>query len=312
MLAYKRKTLVKNLITQLTLVNENFKRKHNFEAFSKILIVQDGMRMTESQSGRKDFMEMRHYLSTEIMQQPAIEVILYERNVGLTSHMLRIYADVGESARSLVVVEEDKCPTLEGIEFLVKNKAKMDSYSLLDTLPFNRHTFLKQDSLATLATDNGNIILGDELLELSGHLWNFKGKYQDEFELNLYEYLSSFIKSRYVMRAHKFWSRHLGRGLIDVDRTDSLIGYALVLKKKLKLVPTFRLTEDWSDQDYRGKNVNELPKKRNQECLNGVKDIWGLTCCPKCEYQGVTNRLSLNAFSRAKNSITYRFDSITH
>ena len=90
---------------------------------------------------------------------------------------------------------------MQGIVFLDQTSKSMDSAVMIDTLPLNRHLSGKQAQTSTLFTDNGNIMIGEDLYDRVKHLWSVKDKYQEEFEKNLHLYLSNFLSGYSLKKA---------------------------------------------------------------------------------------------------------------
>jgi hypothetical protein len=90
---------------------------------------------------------------------PQVSTLIFEDNVGLTNHTFRIVESLEGSVSDYILLEEDKAPTFEGIEFLLQTSKAMDPRALVDTLPLNKHLDQKITQISTMYTDNGNIII---------------------------------------------------------------------------------------------------------------------------------------------------------
>lgn len=305
-LAYKRTGLIKQLVARLLEIDSEYKRIYGKGAFSSIFLIHDGLRETEDKASQGFHQETRELCVDLELTNTKIQSIFYNANIGLTNHIFRVINNLGSDLNNYIFFEEDKAPTKEGIQFLIQTSKSMNPADLIDTLPFNRHESLRQKSICTLFTDNGNTIIGDELLEVAKNAWLDNYRYQEIFSKNLYEYLGSFLSGFALKRAHSFYLGHLQSGLTNVDRTDSLFAYSLIVLKRFKTCPSSRLSEDWSDQDNRGKNVNSLPIGRNLSCKSHIIEIWQQNVCAFCERQGINDRTALNPVRAIFNSIGYR------
>jgi hypothetical protein len=305
-LAYRRSELTENLIRRILELDSCFWRKHKKEFISKIVIVHDGLRSGEGMRAKADHDETRFKLSAMRQNSDKIETTFYDNNVGLSRHTFRIINDMKLRVSECVFFEEDKAPTLKSFEFLFTNQHLVGELDLLDTMPFNSHLSAGCERLSTLFTDNGNTVVSDDLFGLAVELFESKKNFKTEFERNLYSYLSSFLTGFALTRAFRFYVRTLSWGLSNVDRPDALFAYALLLRKKLKNCPSEPLGEDWSDRDYRGKNVNKLPEGRGRICSSPTVKLWGFDLCPDCEKQGVSDRVGLTLRSTIRNSLEYR------
>ena len=305
-LAYKRPELVQHSIARLLEIDSEYKRIYGKGAFSSIFLIHDGLRETEDKASQGFHQETRELCVDLERANTKIQSITFNANLGLTHHMFRIIDNLDSELSSYIFFEEDKAPSMEGIQFLIQTSKSMNPADLIDTLPFNRHESLRQKSICTLFTDNGNTIIGDELLEVAKNVWFDNYRYQEIFSKNLYEYLGSFLSGFALKRAYSFYLGHLQSGLTNVDRTDSLFAYSLIVLKRFKTCPSSRLSEDWSDQDNRGKNVNSLPIGRNVSCKSHIIKIWQQNVCSFCERQGINDRTALNPVRAIFNSIGYR------
>lgn len=305
-LAYKRPELTQSLIEKLLEIKAcNFSdgKPCNFPA---IALVQDGLRQEEDEIGINSYKLVGDVLrGYESIEYP-VQLLRYSKNLGLTNHLFRILDDLSGVGEDIVFLEEDKFPSIEGFEFLKKHSDLKEQPMLLDTLPFQNHPNLKKTSIKTIFSDNGNFILGKDLKELSKELWVVKDRYKEEFEKNLMDYLETFNQKFAQTRAFSFFRDYLSWGLFNADRPDSLFVYALILSRNMKTCPPRRLSEDKSDRDNRGKNVNYLPKNRNYECLSDEAQVWGNSFCVPCERQGLSERVGLTPFASIMNSVRFR------
>jgi hypothetical protein len=304
--AYKRPELTEGILLRIIKINSEYKRKFHENAIEQIVLAHDGIREEEenySQNSHQEARELCLYLESI---HPQVSTLIFEDNVGHTGHMFRIIDILDGSVSDYIRLEEDKAPTMEGIEFLIQNSKSKNHFSLLDTLPLNKHLSQRQKFISTLFTDNGNLLIGEDLYDLAKHLWSVKDKYHEEFEKNLHAYLSNFLSGYSLKRAFGYYSKFFSWGLTNVDRPDSLLSYALILSQKLKVCPTVPLSENWSDRDTRGKNVNIVPDHRGADCNFSTTEIWGFDVCPRCEKQGVSERIELNRIGALKVGLNYR------
>jgi hypothetical protein len=308
-LAYKRPELTLNLVTRILNIDLDLKSKKGIQCFDKILLVQDGVRITEDSKAVIDHQNVKKLCLELEKEDSRISTMLYKENIGLTQHMFRIVEEIEVNTNDCIFFEEDKVPSLEAIEFLFYSRKSMDPLCILDTLPLNEHPKMKRSNIATIFTDNGNILIGDAIFDLAKHLWVAKDSFKIDFERQLHIYLSSFLSGFSLVQAQRYYSKYLSWGLVNGDRPDSLFAYALLLSKKFRMCPSSRLSENWSDRDTRGKNVNELPSNRGLDCMCKSIEIWGFEVCPCCEKQGVSERIGLTLTAKIKNSINYRLRS---
>lgn len=293
-------------LARLLEIDSEFKVKYGSSAFSRIILIHDGIREEEKGESRRFHNQVREICIELDKRHSKVTSIFFDDNIGLTNHIFRIGGALDSNLRSSIFIEEDKAPTLQGIEFLDQTSKSMDSAVMVDTLPLNMHLSRKNTQTSTLFTDNGNTIIGEDLYDRVKHLWSVKDKYQEEFEKNLHLYLSNFLSGYSLKRAFGYYSKFFSWGLTNVDRPDSLLSYALILSQKLKVCPTVPLSENWSDRDTRGKNVNIVPDHRGADCNFSTTEIWGFDVCPRCEKQGVSERIELNRIGALKVGLNYR------
>ena len=303
---YKRPELTLRLVNRIKEVNLEFKVAHGELPFSRILLVHDGVRKSEDLPSRQSHRKARELCLDIEKWDSRVAYFPFDDNVGLTRHVYRVVDTLKLDIQKCVIFEEDKAPNVLGIKFLISMSRSKQSFSLLDTLPLNAHPKYEKGSFSTLFTDNGNIMISEELFELAKELLIAKDKYQSEFDRNLFTYLSSFLSGYSLRRAFKYYSNYLSWGLVNVDRGDSLLSYSLILSKSLKNCPTSPLGDNWSDRDTRGKNVNIVPDHRGADCNFSTTEIWGSDICPRCEKQGVSERIELNRIGALKVGLNYR------
>ncbi len=305
-LAYKRPELVQLSFSRLLEIDSEFKVKYRSSAFSRIVLIHDGIREVERGKSKRFHNQVREICIALEKRHTKVTSIVFDDNLGLTNHIFRIHGALDSNLRSSIFIEEDKAPTLQGIEFLDQTSKSMDSAVMVDTLPLNMHLSRKNTQTSTLFTNNGNTIIGEDLYDRVKHLWSVKDKYQEEFETNLHLYLSNFLSGHSLKRAFGYYSQFFSWGLTNKDRPDSLLSYALILSQKLKVCPTVPLSENWSDRDTRGKNVNIVPDNRGNDCNFSTTEIWGLNVCARCKKQGVSERIELNRISALKVRLNYQ------
>ena len=308
-LAYQRPELTLKLLARLHQINYDFQKKNGEYAFSQIVLAHDGMPDIVSADTRRYHEQTRQLCRDLEKDKSDVTALLFDKNIGLTKHTFRCIDAQAIISRDCIIVEEDKFPTLEAIEFLKSRKTLMDPSCILDSLPIKQHLNLELDYVSTLFTDNGNLVIGEEILSLAKELWIKKDLFQDEFEKNLHFYFSSFLSGFGLRRAYRFFSDYLSWGLMNPDRPDSLFAYALILRKKLKICPVLPLSENWSDRDTRGKNINYLLHHRGEECKAKSIEIWNLSACPQCEIFGVSERVGITPYLAMKNHIDYRMQN---
>jgi hypothetical protein len=309
-LAYKRPELTNRLVARLLEIDSKYESIYESSAFSSILLIHDGLRETEDEASRGFYQETRKLCVDLERANIKVKSITFDTNLGLTEHFFRIINGLEFGLSNYIFFEEDKAPTLQGIVFLNQTRKSMDSAGMVDTLPLHRHLSGKSTQISTLFTDNGNITIGEDLYDRVKHLWSVKDKYQEEFKKNLNVYLRSFISGFALERAQNYYSKYYSWGLTNVDRTDNLFSYALILSKKFKTCPLVPLSENWSDQDNRGKNVNTVPTNRGLECSYATIDLWGYEICPQCEKQGVSERVALGLPGAIRANLLYRLPRI--
>jgi hypothetical protein len=307
-LAYKRPELLTNLVNRLLFVENEFLRKNARPFITQVIIVHDGLRREENTHGIKHHQETRLACKklADSSKTTRISTLLYKENVGLTNHVFRIVKDLGVQAQDCVFFEEDKAPTLESFQFLNRYHKELGEIELLDTLPLNKHSTNAYEKLGTLFTNNGNMVISNKLFHEASELWQTGRHYEKEFEKNLYIYFNSFLKGFALSRAINYYSRFFAWGLKNKDRPDSLFSYALVLRQRVKICPSTPTSEDWSDRDTRGKNVNYVSVHSGSVCKSSRIKVWEAEICPDCERQGVSKRVGLTIRSSISNSFEYR------
>jgi len=305
-LAYKRPELTQAVIEKLLEIGVSKFSDGKPCNFPFIALVQDGLRQEENEIGVKSYRLLTNVLRAYASINNSVHLLKYSKNLGLTNHLFRILEDIHDARENVVFIEEDKFPTIDGLEFIKNQNELKEKPIMVDTLPFQNHPNALGASINTLFTDNGNFVLSQNLRELSKELWIVKDRYQREFEKNLMDYLRTFNQKYAQARAFSYFRDFFTWGLFNPDRPDSLFVYALILSRQMKTCPTRRLSDDNSDKDNRGKNVNYLPKNRNYECSANEAEVWESSFCVTCEKQGLSERVGITPVQTISNSFKFR------
>jgi len=307
--AYKRgDLLLKNVLNTIEL-DLKFEKKYKKALFSEMLLVHDGVRDSEDMEHRQHHNRTLGLCRSLEQTYSKIKLIQFNNNIGLTPHAFRVFSLLSTKLKESIIIEEDKFLTFEGMEFLRNNLDALNSKNMLDLLPKFNHVRESSENLSSLYTDGGNVVYGTGLLETAREIWAVKEKYQVQFEKNLHFYLSQLLVGYGLKRAFDYYSKSFSWGLYNFDRPDSLICYSLILTQELKISPLSRKTDDYSGQDSLGKNVNTLPAMRKAHEYLPLK-IWNTEFCKLCEKKGVSERVGINRYGRARRHLNFKFNKI--
>jgi hypothetical protein len=296
-LAYRRLNFVYQLLDSLVNLNE----------FNDVIIFHDGLRETADPLEKLQHDRCRSELINYAQTNKNLDIKTYKNNIGLTSHLFRILQDMGESTRNVIIFEEDKLPTKKGINFLKNQSPIFDSNSLLDTLPLAKYHSPEITSMATLQSRGGNLVIGPELFTSAKDLYYGKKKYEDDFDLNLNKYLSTFANNRLALHAAKKKLKQIySWGVYSQDRPDGLLGYTLFVVKGVKFTPGSSESIDISEFSKFGKNVNTSNENAERVCCLKKILFNKRELCENCERIGIQSRTGLSVPEIFRNSIKYR------
>jgi hypothetical protein len=272
-----------------------------------VVIFHDGLRNTADTIEKWQHEKTRTELKNYAIASKYVDLKMYKNNIGLTKNLFRVMYDLGESVRNVIIFEEDKLPTQNGIKFLNAQSTKFDSHFLLDTLPLAKFHEPKISSLNTLQTRGGNIVLGPSLFDTAKAIYLGSNKFESQFRENLKNYLSLFTHNRLALSAAmKSLTKIYDWGLTSKDRPDGLLGYTLFVIGGMKLTPGASESLDISDLSTLGKNVNTRNENSERICTKRTVIFNERELCENCEVLGIESRTSLSIVKSIKNSVKYR------
>ncbi len=280
-----------------------------------VIVIHDGLRESADLNEKNQHEKTRYDLLEYARVKNNFDVVTYDTNIGLTRHFFRVYADLSEDTNKVLILEEDKLPTKNGIDFLMQHAKKLGPKNQLDTMPLAyRHT-LNITELATLQTRNGNWVLGSELFNTAKEIYFGSNKFKNEFEYHLNKYLSLLTTNRIGLMSAKTKIKKIYEwGLNSIDRPDGLFDYTLMVLGGVKITPGSAQSIDISGLSTLGKNVNSKSELTERVC-NGVggQILYNQKIlCKSCEIIGVESRVSLSIRGQILNSMEYRIRKINN
>ena len=300
-LAYRRVNFVFQLLDSLNKFNE----------LKDVIVFHDGLRSSADLNEKMQHMSTRSEIINYAHANKNVDVRIYKNNIGLTKNLFRIMYDLDESSRNVIIFEEDKLPTENGLTFLKSHADKFDARFLLDTLPLAKYHVPQISPIFTMHTLGGNIVMGPELIEAAENIYFGHNKYEEDFNRNLRNYLQLFSRNRLVMNlAVRKLTKIYRWGLTSQDRPDGLLGYTLFVIGGMKLTPGASESLDISDMSTFGKNVNSRNQYservcRNQQILYNEEEL-----CKNCEILGIESRANLSIIRSIRNSAEFRTSSL--
>lgn len=98
-------------------IDSEFEVKFRSSAFSRIILIHGGISGEENENSKRFHSQVREiYIESEKIFAKVTSII-FDDNIGLTNHIFRIGDALDSNLRSSIVIEEDKAPALQGIEF---------------------------------------------------------------------------------------------------------------------------------------------------------------------------------------------------
>ena len=233
-----------------------------------------------------------------------LELDVYESNIGLTNHILRVQRKYLEKYPWAIWVEEDFNLDYESFSKSLKSVKIPSTPFLMCGNNQSNHSDQK-DNLFTLFPPYWGQVLNMNLVEEIEKVWSdkkIKPEVAQETFSNLYD-LNSFPKKILFLKQTQYWTNYFNWGVNSANRWDAIATYVLWKNHLYTRVTNNNLVKDFSHLDPRSMNVRHQSQEPQNHIIR-TTPIFNNLICFLCE-----KRKSRVAFSTAEllhKSYNYR------
>jgi len=283
----------------------------NWPNLDRLVVIIDGLR------GSANFQERIWREQTiQIVEKYAVlnsrlELWVYDSNIGITNHAMRIQERALQSGSSGIWLEEDIGMDLETYSSLVERIPMNNSTEpfLLSAFSHFNHEYAGNPVLKNnLFLPLWGIVFNESFFNLISRVWNDK-HFNSDVVANAIGPI--FPDAKYLDRVHKkkvldFWTEYSSWGFQNQNRWDAVANYALWTESKYSWTPFAQLAYDLSYEDSRGMNQRVKPREVISHGFD-ERVVNGHIFCLGCERWG--SRFDRNLLKRASSSMRFRFAS---
>lgn len=276
-----------------------------WDQLSKLTVVIDGLR-PNADSQEKFWRNATISLVENFDNQEKLDLWVYDENVGITEHNLRLQERVMNIDSSTIFIEEDMLIDLGEYSKLRINWADESSPLLVSGYSHFNH------SMNTDGYVKGNLFLPIWGLTMNKNFHElFKRTWKDKNyrPIVVREMISSVLQAKkfseksHLRRIIGYWEEYMSWGFKSNRRWDAVANYTLWSNGNVGLSAANRIVHDISYQDTRGMNQRSIPKIAKQHIFEEVQSQ-GVLFCKDCEIFG--SRVPKNLLPRVWNSLSYR------
>ena len=281
-------------------------RSLNWSGLKNLIVIIDGLRKSASsdeQMWRQETIEVVESFSHD----SRIELWVYEKNVGITEHQMRIQKRALQIEEHGIWLEEDMEVDFEAYtDIQIENKVEIDLPMLFSGFSeFNHNEFATKTFKSSLFVPIWGLTINSNLVELVERVWKER-KYNPAIVENTLRRVFSnrSIDARIHLKSiEKFWIQYMSWGFSNPNRWDALAIYSLWTKDVFVCSPMKRLVNDISFLDDRGMNQRIKPKAAMKHQLE-MKLLDDRIFCLDCEIRG--SRIEKNLIKRGISVIKYK------
>jgi hypothetical protein len=290
------------------LTKRSIERTINWIGLKKLVVVIDGLRNGANQEEiewRKDTISVVEKLGPS----SNIELWVYDNNIGITEHNLRIQERALSNLLDFIWIEEDI-----DIDFQQFAEVEIDMVNSREPVllsgysHFNHSNRLKTGFKGNLFLPLWGLIINHAFHELITKTWRDKRFNETFVERAISQVLpgKTLIQKAHLKSVVSYWKAYSRWGLDSSRRWDSLANYSLWSINRYSLSCNNRMAEDSSYLDFRGMNQRKKPEPAESHAPD-YKSKGPLDFCMQCEIRG--SRISPNLFRRSHDAIKYRIKS---
>ena len=283
----------------------------NWNSLDNLVVIIDGLRKDAAESEREWRKETIRITEKYASSNAKLDLWVYDSNIGITEHTMRIQGRALESGSSGIWLEEDIGLELEKYSKIVENLAvdKSSDPILLSAYSHFNHNYSGE------TTTKGNLFLpvwgmvfNENFYNLISQVWYDK-KFDEQIVIDAIARVfpdSSFGDRLYKSKVIRFWTEYSRWGLVNSNRWDALANYALCTKSKYSSATFERLAHDLSFQDSRGMNQRIEPAPVQTHEFHETQ-IGDQIFCIRCENWG--SRIDRRLSRRMAAGIRFRLAS---
>jgi len=274
----------------------------------KLVVVVDGLRS----SANHEEIEWRKQTIAEVEKfgdSSKLELWVYDNNIGITEHNLRIQERALSKLLNFIWIEEDI-----DIDFQQFSDVEIDDFNGMEPVLLSGHSHFNHPNRAKTGF-KGNLflplwglVINQAFHELITKTWRDK-KFNEAY---VERAISRVLPGKTLtQRAHlksvvNYWKAYSRWGLDSSRRWDSLANYSLWSINRYSLSCNNRVAEDSSYLDFRGMNQRKKPQPVESHAPE-YKVVNSMEFCIQCEIQG--SRISPNLLHRFHDASKYRIKS---
>jgi hypothetical protein len=284
-----------------------------FKAVKKLLswpklgnlnIVIDGLRNSAGNQERDWRLETISVVSN-LSNDPRIGLDIYDANIGLTNHIIRVQKKYLTINPETIWLEEDFSVDLDSFINFSKNVPRPVGPYLIAGNSQNNHRSSSSSFRKSLFPPYWSQILNLELVEEIEKL-----KQDKNIDPYVSRELFSSIFSKGTLRDRlminknvEFWNQYFHWGCTSPSRWDSLATYVLWKHHESVVVPNRNLVDDLSGEDSRGMNVRHTKWQPRLHELQTITTPMGEICF-ECDMK--KNRVAKSLGGIAYEAVRYR------
>jgi hypothetical protein len=236
-------------------------RALNWSGLKKLIVIIDGLRNSASndeQIWRRETIEIVESFSHDTK----IELWVYEQNIGITEHQIRIQKRALQVEEHGIWLEEDMEVDFDTYtDIQIEDKIDTDSPLLYSGFSeFNHEELSGKTFKSSLFVPIWGLTINANLVELVEKVWRQKN-YNPEIVENVISrvFLDKTIDARIHLKSiERFWVQYMSWGFSNPNRWDALAIYSLWTKDSFVYSPMRRLVNDVSFLDHRGMNQSKI------------------------------------------------------
>ena len=267
-----------------------------------LTVVIDGLR--DSANAAEEHWRTKTIDICERFKDQKIELIVYDKNIGITDHVNRVQKRILPVKPDSIWVEEDfELNLSEYSKFVNEHKPKAGPFLLAGNSQGNHLEF--NQPLRTFFPPYWGQVLSIELTEEIE-----KVRYDKKIDPSICrDFFNDFSKGigfpmKYLLEKQvSYWNQYFNWAIQSPHRWDALATYVLWRNHNPTLVPPTNLVRDLAEEDPRGMNKRHEKQDPDSHQLE-VRSIGALEFCENCERR--KSRVPRNLHELVQNNLSYR------
>ena len=311
MISKNHKTVYLTSYMRPEMTESSIKSILNWNSLENLVVIIDGL--------RKDANENERFWRQETIQiaekyggsNTKLDLWVYDSNIGITGHTMRIQGRALESGSSGIWLEEDIGLDLESYSKIVENLAvekSSDPILLSAYSHFNHEYSGARITKGNLFLPVWGMVFNENFYNLISQVW-YDQKFDEQIVVDAISRVfpdSSFGDRLYKSKVIRFWTEYSRWGFVNSNRWDALANYALWTQSKYSIATFERLAHDLSFQDSRGMNQRIEPGPVQTHEFHGTQ-VDDQVFCRACENWG--SRINKRLSKRMAAGIRFRLAS---